>query len=102
MKDRKKIKDIETLEKEIYRLKFEALKAENKLDNNLEFLQKNYSTLIFNTFFDREKYGNGDKPKNNFFRNGPLNAVISDVTDHIAENASDRIREKIDKLFGKK
>lgn len=102
MKDGKKIKDIDTLEKEIYRLKFEALKAENKLDNNLEFLQRNYSTLIFNSFFDTEKNGNGDKPKYNFFRNGPLNSVISDVTDHIAEKASNSIKDKIDKLFGKK
>ena len=38
-----KIKNLDTLEKEIYRLRLEAKNYESKLEDNLDHLQKNYA-----------------------------------------------------------
>ena len=101
MKKKKNIKDIDTLEKEIYRLKLEAKRTEDKFENNIDYLERNYPSMVVNSFFSGEKEKeNGSS--HSFFRSERLNSILSSVTDHIAEKASDGIKDQIDKLFGKK
>ncbi len=102
MKRKKNIKDIDTLEKEIYRLKLEAKRTEDKFENNIDFLEKNYPSMVVNSFFCGEKEKKDNGHSHSFFRSEKLNSILSSVTDHIAEKASDGIKDQIDKLFRKK
>ncbi len=51
MKKAKNIHNLDTLEKEIYRLRLSAKNIEEKLDNNFEHPQQNYSSMFMNFFF---------------------------------------------------
>ena len=102
MKKKKNIRDIDTLEKEIYRLKLEAKRTEDKFENNIDFLEKNYPSMVVNSFFCGEKEKKDNRSNHSFFKSERLNSILSNVTDHIAERASDGIKDQIDKLFGKK
>ena len=104
MKKKKNIKDIDTLEKEIYRLKLEAKRTGDKFENNIDFLEKNYPSMVVNSFFsgEHEHEKKDIRSNHSFFRSERLNSILSSVTDHIAEKASDGIKDQIDKLFRKK
>ena len=101
MKRVRKIADINSLEKEIYRLKLEATMTEARFDKNLEYLKNNYPQMIFNTVVSGRNNQSGKGFKQNLFRNETLNSIVSNVADHIAEHATAGIKEKIDKLFNR-
>ena len=98
MRKNGKINDLDSLEKEIYRLKLESKMTEAKFDKNVEFLKKNYPQMIFNSVLSRNS---NNRFKQNLFRNETLNNVVSSVTEHIAEYATAGIKEKIDRLFNR-
>ena len=98
MRKNGKINDLDSLEKEIYRLKLESKMTEAKFDKNVEFLKKNYPQMIFNSVLSRNS---NNRFKQNLFRNETLNNIVSNVTDHIAECATVGIKEKIDRLFNR-
>ena len=103
MKKAKNIHNLDTLEKEIYRLKLSANNIEEKLDKNFEYLQHNYYSMIMNSFFHKKKHE--QKGKNgffdSFFKNENFNGFISKITDHIADRTLDGIDSLIDKIFNK-
>ena len=101
MKKEKHIHDLETLEKEIYRLELEDRNIEAKLENSFEYLQRNYSSVLLNSFSCKKKH---EREKKNgflssFFKNENFNGAIDKVTDHIVSRAADGIDSLIDKIF---
>jgi len=101
MKKAKNIHNLDTLEKEIYRLKLEARNIEIKLDKNVEYLQYNYSSMFMNSFFHKRKHE--EKERNSFFdsifKNEAFNTTVNKITDRIADRAADAIDSLIDKIF---
>lgn len=97
-----KIKNLDTLEKEIYRLRLEAKNYESKLEENLDHLQKNYASMTMNSIFNKTSSGK-EKIKEKIFssiwenekvRNG-LDKIISFLTDKTVEG----IESLIDKIL---
>jgi len=104
MEKSKDIHNLDSLEKEIYRLKLEAKIIEEKLDHNLEHLQVNFPSMAMNSFFSqRKKKGEeNDGLFGSFLKNEGLNSVADKITAHIASRAADSIDKLIDKLFHNK
>jgi hypothetical protein len=95
MKKEKNIRNLDSLDRELYRLKLEAKNLEEKLDHNLDHLQENYFSMTMNSVFCRhENKNNGDYGfwksfvKNEGF-NGAVNTIASNVASKAAEGLTD-------------
>jgi hypothetical protein len=104
MKKAMNIHNLDSLEREIYRLKLEAKNIEEKLDQNLEHLHGNFSSIAMNSFFHEKKNKEEEKDYifGSFLKNEKLNAFVNKITDHITERAEEGIDKLIDKIFHKK
>ena len=103
VKKAKNIHNLDTLEREIYRLKLEAKNIEEKLDRNLDHLQDNCFSMTMNSVFGKSRQH--DESKGGFFdsflKNESFNAAINKMTENIADKAATGIEILIDKLFHK-
>lgn len=101
MKKAKNIRNIDTLAREIYRLKLEAKNIEEKLDHNFEHLQQNCYSMTMNSFFHKKR--KTGEEKNSFFdslcKSEVFNTAVHKVTDHVATRTSEGIENLIDKIF---
>ena len=105
MKRAKDIRNLDTIEKEIYRLKLEAKNIEEKLDNNLTFLQENYFSMIMNSFFHRRKHKEDEGKTSfmdSFFKSESFRNAVNTAADHIANRAAEGIEKLVDKIFHNK
>lgn len=104
MKKGSNIHNLDTLEREIYRLRLEAKNKEDKLNDNFEHLQKHFPHLLINSFSCRKKYQNNREEdiSGSIFKNEKLNLFINKIADKISERASDGIDHLFDKIFNKK
>lgn len=95
MKKTKNIHTLDSLEREIYRLRLEARETEEKLDSNFAYLHENFDTLLLNSFSKRNKQ---EKDQSSSFisalKSHTLNAVINKMISHVA----DRMIKGIDNL----
>lgn len=103
MKNRTRIHNIDTLEREIYRLKLEAKNIEDKLDNNLDHLQENYVSMTMNSFFckkeDKKKDGNGFW--RSFVKNEGFTSAMNSIAGTIAAKAAEGLGDWINKFTQK-
>lgn len=103
-----KIRNLDTLEKEIYRLRLEAKNYEKKLEENVEYLQKNYTSLALNSVFKRpsEKETGRERIKEKIFStiwdNEKIKSGIDKIISQLAERASEGIENLIDKILHRK
>jgi hypothetical protein len=100
-----KIKNIDTLEKEIYRLRLEARDYKDKLEENLEHLQKHYASMTMNSFFNRNsstKERVKDKIFSSIWENEKIRHGIDKIVGYLAEKATDGIESLIDKILHRK
>lgn len=103
-----KIKNLDTLEKEIYRLRLEAKNYESKLEDNLDHLQKNYASMAINSVFSRPaaKESGKERIKEKIFSsiwdNEKIRNGISKIIGHLADRASEGIENLIDKILHRK
>lgn len=98
MKRKDTIHNLDTLEKEIYRLKLEARLKEVRLTENWEQLLRDFPEVLTNSFFCRKKENeNGKTPGQKLFNNERRSAFM----DKLFEKFSDRLTEKLDELFEK-
>src|SRR6185503_2802722 len=104
MKKAKNIHSLDSLEREIYRLKLEAKSIEEKLDHNFEHLQENFSSITMNSFCSKKKNKENEKDGlfGSFLKSEKLNTVADKITDHVANRAAEGIDKLIDKIFHKK
>jgi len=80
----KKIRNLNSLNKEILRLEAKAENIGQKLDNNFEYLQENYLTLIKKSIFKSSATGAAGV--------GIVGAIISSLV------GNDRLREALSKV----
>jgi hypothetical protein len=99
MKEKKNIHNLDSLEREIYRLKLQAKNMEGKLDKNLDYLQENYLSMTMNSFFCQDD-GKKSRGGSNFKHEG-LNATINTIAGNIADKASERLHSWMNNFFGK-
>lgn len=104
MKKAKNIHNLDTLEREIYRLKLEARNIEEKLDNNLEHLQENYFSMTMNSIFRDKKQHDGEKTGffESFFKSEAFAAALNKITESIASRTASGIENLVEKIFRKK
>jgi hypothetical protein len=99
MKKRYTIHDLDTLEKEIYRLKLELRLKEVKLTDNWEKLLSDFPEILTTSLLCRnsEKLNGKETFGQRFFNNEKRSAFV----DRLVERFSERIAEKFDELFEK-
>ena len=100
---KKNIKDIQSLEREIQRLRREAKGMEKKFDDSFTYLQENYATLMMNSVL----------PEKGTFKSIPQSIIqlvlqherlrnsLTQLTENLINKASDGIEFLLDKLFSK-
>ena len=103
MQKARNIKNLESLEREIYRLQVKTRKMEDKLEDNFEYLQNNFSSLLMNSFFQKRSK---DKVKENgetssFFKNEKAGYFFGKVSDHLAGKVADAVTNLVDRMFHK-
>jgi hypothetical protein len=99
------VKNLNTLEKEIYRLKMRSKEIEKSLDGNIESLRENYGSMAMNSFFGQKK-----SSSSNFWASLTARILESEKLQNsfskLAESLADKIGEGIshaaDKIFHKK
>lgn len=98
------IKNLDNLEKEIYRLKLKSRQLEDRFDSNLEHLQNNYGSMIRNSIFQSKKESQpvSSSILDSVVNNEKLQNALNRIVNHLAEKAADGIDAVIDKLFKKK
>ena len=100
-----KIKNLDTLEKEIYRLQLEARNHKDKLEENLEYLQKHYASMAMNSFFKKNsstKEKVKEKILNTIWENEKVRTGIDKIVDYITEKATDGVEALLNKIFHQK
>jgi hypothetical protein len=102
----RKIKNIESLNEEIARLQAKAKGLEGDLNENLDYLQDNYSSLIMNSVFR----GAGEMNMKSsvagtvaglVLGNERIQAILSKLTTQLLDKAADGLEKLADK-FAKK
>lgn len=100
-----RIHNLDSLEKEIYRLKLHSRKLEDKMDENFTHLKENYGRMARNSVFGKKdgsmKDALGAGISGAFFRNERLQQAIDKIVGHLVEKATEGIDALIDKLFKK-
>jgi len=102
-----RIKNIESLDEEIKRLQHKAKSLEGKLDDNLDYLQDNYSSMILNSVLPG--VAGGINVKNSVagtiaglvLGNERIQGVISKVATHFIDKAADGLDKLADKIVKK-
>lgn len=100
-----KIKNLDMLEKEIYRLRRDAKNYKDKLEENLDYLQKNYGSLTMNSIFNHtsaSKEKLKEKIFNSFWENEKINEGINKIVGHLTDKAAGGIENWIDKILQRK
>lgn len=97
------IKNLDTLEKEIYRLKLKARTLEDHFDDNLDHLQHNYGSMIRNSIFHSKKESQQKHATlvDTVLQNERLQEALDRMVNHLADKAAEGIDAVIDKLFKK-
>jgi hypothetical protein len=87
----KHIRNLTELEKEIYRLKLQAIKAESKLSKNFDYFRDHYSELIINSVFHRSRNTESLKEKvaESLWTNPKLQHALNRLVDVLADKAVD-------------
>ncbi|MES1219312.1 MAG: hypothetical protein ABUT20_27655 [Bacteroidota bacterium] len=100
----KNIKNLDTLEKEIYRLRLEARQIEDKLDKNLDHFQEHYFSMTMNSIFHRSTGKEKIKEKlfSSFLDNEKISGGIDKIISYVVDKASDGIESILDRVLHKK
>lgn len=104
MKKISQIHNMDSLEREIYRLELQAKDIERKLDHNLDRLQQNYVSMTMNSFFKDEK--RDEDKRNGFWKsllaNQAFTAAMHSIAGNIANRAAGELNEWMNKTFKRK
>ncbi len=104
MKKIQNIRNLDTLEKEIYRLKLEARSLEDKFDRNMDHLENEFPSMAMNSIFGKCA-GERSHKKNFFdslFDSSKFSEGMNRIRDEIASRAADGIEGLVEKIFHKK
>jgi hypothetical protein len=100
----KDIRDLPSLEREISRLQQRARQLELKLDDSLNHLQENYTSMVIGSFlpFVGQKTGIMGMLLKFLLQNRRLRLKITQLTDFLFDKASDGLDFILDKLSSQK
>ena len=97
-----KINTIQSLDQEIHRLQAKADKLEDKLDESLDYLQDNYSSMIMNSVLSKAaggfKSGIAGTVLSFLLGNEKFVEAFSKIANHLVEKAAMGIDILADKL----
>lgn len=98
MAQRRHIHNIDTLEREIYRLQLHSKNMEQRIDENFSYLQKNFSSMAMGSIFSKKsgKSEIKDQILGSIFSNEKLQGALGRVIDHLI----DKIVEGAENLAG--
>ena len=101
---KKKLRDLASLEKEIQRLRLEARSMEKEMDDNLNYLQENYSSMVMNSVLpDTGGYkGIPGTIIHLILQHQKLREAISRLAEHLLDKVSDGLELITSKIFNKK
>jgi len=98
---KKNIKDLDSLEKEIQRLRHEARSLEKKFDDNFSYLQENYSSLLMHSFLP-ERDGYRSIPASIIhllLQHERLRKALTQLAEQLVDKASEGIEFLINRFF---
>lgn len=91
------IYNIDTLDKEVYRLKLKALRMEQQLEKKGRYLRSNALVLLLSAFFPKRKSG-----ESSFLSIGSLlmrNEKVQEGLAKATDAAADKLSEAVEKLL---
>ena len=92
----RRIQTLDSLEKELFRQRVKAKNIENKLDENFNFLQENYSSLVKNSIF---KSAGGESMGSSIIRSLLRHERLQDALVSLASPLADKAADWIDGLM---
>ena len=104
MKNEKPIRNLDTLEKEIYRLQLEAKAKEKQLEENASFIRQNARQLFIDKLFCRNKRRNDSEAGSQAGSSGSSRwkLFMEKLTDQFAERAAEGVENIVERFFTKK
>lgn len=101
MSKSKKIHSIDTLERELFRLKLEARMKEEQFEKNIDWFRKNYKSLLLGSLLKKEMpHENGKNGSS--WKNEKLHNFFDKIADRITCKVVDRMDEMFDNIFRRK
>ncbi len=105
MAKRQKIKNLEALNTEIYRLQLKAKNTADNLDKNFDHFQHHYASMTMNSFFKKSASG-GEKVKEKIFHsvweNEKVQEGLGKIIDHLADKAAEGLSHIVDRILHRK
>lgn len=101
MKHSNSIHDLNSLEKEIYRLQLEANVLAKQLEKDLDHLRSNFFSLAKNSFKKEKKEEGSPSFFDKLMKNEHIKGAVSGIADRITGHAAEAINGLIDRLFKK-
>jgi hypothetical protein len=98
----KRIKNLDNLEKEIYRLKLEVKNYSERLSGRLDYLQQHYASMTANHFFcrqDDKKSSGKSTDKESYSHSWFENESFQDGLNSLLGRFAGRVAKGLDKLF---
>jgi hypothetical protein len=100
-----KIRNLDTLEKEIYRLQLEARNYEDRLEKNFDYLKQHYASMTMNTIAGAAASAK-EKVKEKIFdaiwQNEKVRSGIDKIVSYLADKAAEGIESLVDKILHRK
>ena len=94
----KHINNLSDLEKEIYRLRYEAKEMELKLDRNIDFFKKNYAEIIVKSVIRQPvKESVKEKIAETIWNNPKVQQTVDKILDGLVTKAVDTAEKIFDK-----
>ena len=101
---KKNIRNLASLEKEIQRLRGEAKSMEKEMDDNMSYLQQNYSSMLMNSVLP-ETAGYKGIPGtliHLILQHEKLRDAIARLAEHLLDKVSDGLEFVTEKIFTRK
>jgi hypothetical protein len=105
MKNERSIHNLDTLDKEIYRLQLEAKAKEKQLEENADFIRKNARHLFIDELFCRNKRKNSTEnggSQAGDAKSSRWTVFMEKLTDQFTQRAADGIENLFERMFAKK
>ena len=99
-KNRKNIRDLQSLDREIYLLRLRAKELEEKIDQSLNYLQDHYSSMTVKSVFPLllQKAGITGSILQIFLQNKRLKEILGKLADYLFGKVSDGLELLAEKL----
>jgi len=97
--------NLDTLEKEIYRLQLKAKNTKDKLNDNFDYLQDHYTSMTMNSVFNRSssrKEKMKEKIISFIWENEKIQDGLDQIIDRLTDKTSEGIESLLNKIFHKK